>query len=142
MDPVTIGAVLAAIASGAGEGLGKQLWEDVASLVRRPFRRHGTDGCDVTTAAVVVPSGEAELTALQRAPGDQRKALALAEALLARSSADTEFRQALENWWQQTEPIRASTGNATNTISGGIQHGPVLMGRDFSNITFGPSSAT
>ena len=39
MDPVTIGAVLLAIASGAGEGLGKQLWDGVVALVRRPFRR-------------------------------------------------------------------------------------------------------
>ena len=56
----------------------------------------------------VVSSGEAELAALQQAPGDQQKAVALAEALLARSGADDEFRQALESWWQQAEPIRAS----------------------------------
>ncbi len=85
----------------------------------------------------MVPAGEAELAALQQAPGDQHKAVALAEALLARSNADDEFRRALERWWQQAEPIRASIGNVTNTISGGIQHGPVLQGRDFSNVSFG-----
>ena len=90
----------------------------------------------------MAPSGEAELAALQQAPGDQQKAVALAEVLLARSSADDEFRQALESWWQQAEPIRASIGNVTNTISGGTQQGPVLQGRDFSNITFGATSAT
>ena len=68
--------------------------------------------------------------------------MALAEALLARSSADAEFRRALESWWQQAEPIRASIGNVTNTISGGTQQGPVLQGRDFSNITFGAAPAT
>ena len=74
----------------------------------------------------------------------KHKAVALAEALLARSGADDEFRQALESWWRQAEPIRASinAGNVTNTISGGTQHGPVLQGRDFSNITFGAAPAT
>ena len=60
--------------------------------------------------AAAVPSGEAELAALQQAPGDQHKAVALAEVLLARADADDEFRQALESWWQQAEPIRASIG--------------------------------
>jgi hypothetical protein len=102
----------------------------VVSLVRRPFHHK-------TAAAVRVPSGEAELTALQQAPGDQQKAVALAKALLARSGAEDEFRQVLGNWWQLAEPIRVSTGNVTSTISGGTQYGPVLQGRDFSNITFG-----
>jgi hypothetical protein len=29
------------------------------------------------------------------------------------------------------------SGNVANTISGGTQQGPVLQGRDFSNLTFG-----
>ena len=142
MDPVMIGAVLLAIATGAGEGLGKQLWDGIISLVRRPFHHKAASG--EPAAAMVQPTGEAELVALQRAPGDQHKALALAEVLLARSSVDYEFRQALESWWQQAEPIRASisTGNVANTVSGGTQQGPVLQGRDFSNITFGVASAT
>jgi hypothetical protein len=89
-----------------------------------------------------VPSGEVELAALRQAPGDRQKAVALAETLLARSGADDEFRAALESWWQQAEPIRASIENVTNTISGGTQHGPVLQGRDFSNITFGAPPPT
>ena len=140
MDPVTIGAVLAAIISGAGGQLGGQLWEGMVSLIGRPFRRKGAASGDA--AAEVVLVGEAELAALQQDPGDQHKALALAEALLSRSSVDDEFRLALESWWQQTEPIRASIATVTNTISGGTQHGPVLQGRDFSNITFGAPSAT
>jgi len=141
MDPVTIGAVLLAVAGGAGGQLGTQLWEGVVSLVRRPFRRKtATSGS--AAAAEVVPAGEAELAALQQAPGDQSKAVALAEALLARSGADEEFRRALESWWQQAEPVRVSIGNVANTISGGTQQGPVLQGRDFSNITFGSAPAT
>jgi hypothetical protein len=134
MDPVTIGAVLLAIVSGAGSQLGTQLWEGVLSLVRRPFHHEAA-------AAVQVPSGEAELAALQQGPADQHKAVALAEALVARSDTDDEFRRALESWWQQAEPIRATIGNVTNTISGGNQYGPVLQGRDFTNITFGAPQA-
>ena len=141
MDPVTIGAVLLAVVSGAGSQLGTQLWEGVVALVRRPFHRKAATSGDAATAEMV-PAGEAELAALQQAPGDQHRAVALAEVLLARSSADAEFRRALESWWQQAEPIRASIGNVTNTISGGTQHGPVLQGRDFSNITFGAAPAT
>lgn len=134
MDPVTIGAVLLAIVSGAGTQLGTQLWEGVVSLVRRPFRHRAPGG---HAAAAAVPSGEAELAALQQAPSDRQKAVALAEALLARSGLDDEFRQALESWWQQAEPIRAGIGNVVNTVSGGTQQGPILQGRDFHNITFG-----
>jgi hypothetical protein len=133
MDPVTVGAVLVAILNGAGTQLGTQLWDSVVALVHRPFRRKAAGG----NAAAVVPSGEAELAALQQAPGDRQRAVALAEVLLARSGVDQEFQQALESWWQQAEPIRASIGNVVNTISGGTQHGPVLQGRDFNGITFG-----
>ena len=141
MDPVTIGAVLLAVVSGAGSQLGTQLWEGVVSLIRRPFRRKAAASGDAATAEMV-SAGEAELVALQQAPSDQSKAVALAEALLARSGADEEFRGALESWWRQAEPLRASIGNVANTISGGTQQGPVLQGRDFNNITFGAAPAT
>ena len=134
MDPVTIGAVLLAVITGTSEALSGQLWAGVVSLVRRPLRRKAAAG----HAAVV--SGEAELAALQRAPGDQQKAEALAERLLARAATDAEFDQALNGWWDQAEPIRARIGSVvTNTISGGTQHGPVLQGQNFSDITFGAS---
>jgi tetratricopeptide (TPR) repeat protein len=129
MDAVTMGAVLLAIVTGASEALGGQLWTGVTSLVRRPFHRK-------TAAGAQLPSGESELAALQQAPGDQQKALALAEVLLARAGADAGFEQALKGWWEQAASIRASIGTVTNTISGGTQHGPVLQGRDFSGITF------
>ena len=63
------------------------------------------------------------MAALRQAPDDQQRAVALAEALLTRSGADPEFRQALENWWSQAEPVRAKIGDVTNTISGGTQQG-------------------
>jgi hypothetical protein len=140
MDPITIGAVLLAIASGAGEGLGKELWDGVVALVRRPFHRKAATSGDAV-AAEPVPAADAQLAAFQQAPADRERAVALAETLLARSGADADFRQALEHWWRQAEPIRASFGNVMNAVSGGTQQGPVLMGRDFTNVAFGSAQA-
>jgi hypothetical protein len=131
MDPVTIGAVLAAIAGGAGGALGSQLWAGVTALVRRPFRRSRPTG-DSTAA---LPSGEAELAALGQAPGDQARAVALAEVLLGRAEADSEFGQALAAWWAQASQIQVG-GDVTNTVRGGTFHGPVVQGRDFTGLTF------
>jgi hypothetical protein len=133
MDPVTVGAVLLAVASGVGEALGGQLWAGVVSLVRRPTRGRNKPGGELSAPR----SGEAELTALQGSPADQQKAVALAEVLLARAGGDPGFERALREWWEQAAPVREKTGSVTNTISGGVQHGPVLMGRDFTGLTFG-----
>src|SRR5580658_765712 len=46
---------------------------------------------------------------------------------------------ALGCWCQRAFQGKTSIGTVGNTISGGIQQGPVLQGRDFSNITFGTS---
>ena len=133
-----MGAVLLAMATGVSEALGGQLWAGVVSLIRRPSRGKKAAGAEVSA----VWSGEAELLDLQQAPGDQRKAMALAEVLLARAETDAEFEHALGQWWQQAKPIREKIGNVTNTISGGNFHGPVLQGRDFTNLTFGAAPAT
>jgi len=130
VDPVTIGAVLAAIAGGVGGALGAEAWTGICALVRRPFR-HGT---------APMPSGEAELAALEQDPADQRRAVALAEVLVARAGADAGFEQALAAWWQQASQVQVS-GDVTNTVSGGIQYGPVLQGRDFTSLTFTTSAA-
>jgi hypothetical protein len=126
-------AVLLAAVTGAGGTLGGQLWAGIVSLVRRPS--HGKGISDAKAAEM--RSGERALLALRESPGDREKAMALAEALLARSAADPQFRAALDSWWDQAEPIRTGAGDVKNTISGGTQHGPVLQGRDFGNITFG-----
>lgn len=95
MDPVAIGAVLAAIASGVGEGLGGQLWAGVRALVSRPFHRPPGPHADAVT------DGSAWLVALGQHPADQGSAVALAEVLLARAADDGEFAQALAAWWDQ-----------------------------------------
>src|ERR1700733_534042 len=107
VDPITIGAVLLAVVSGAGAQLGTQLWEGVVSLVRGPFR-HTAAASD---AAAAVPSAEPELAGIRRAPWDRQRAGALAEARLARCGPGDGCRGALARWWQQAEPIRASIGN-------------------------------
>jgi hypothetical protein len=139
MNPITIGAVLLAVITGTSEALGSQLWQGMVSLVRRPLRRKPASGTD----AAAMPSGEVELAAMQQAPSDQQLAVALAERLLARAAADAEFGQALNDWWDQAEPVRARLGiTVTNTISGGTQYGPVLQGHNFSGITFGATPTT
>lgn len=136
MDPVTVGAVLLAVATGVSEALGGQLWAGVVSLVRRP--RRGRVGLGELPAS---GSGEAELAALRESPGDKQKAVALAGVLLARAAEDGEFERALTQWWEQAAPVREKSGSVANTISGGTFSGPVLQGRDFSGLTFGASPA-
>ena len=130
MDPITLGATLAAVAGGAGGALGSQLWAGVSALVRRPFRRDHE--AEMTRA---VSSGETELAALEQAPAEERRAVALAEVLVARAGADGEFRAALETWWTQASQIKVG-GDVNNTISGGTFNAPVLQGRDFTGLTF------
>jgi hypothetical protein len=132
MDPVTIGAVVAAIVSGAAGEAGGKLWDGLVSVVHRPFQ-----GSAATTGmAAVVASGQAELAALEQAPSDECRAVALGEALLARAGADTAFQRELESWWAQASKVYIGQSTVTNTVSGGTQHGPVLQGRDFSGLTF------
>jgi thioredoxin-like negative regulator of GroEL len=96
--------------------------------VRRQFRRaHAAD------TAVAVPSGQAELAALEHAPTDHQRAVALAEVLLARADGDAGFAAALAAWWAQASQIEA--GQVTSTITSGTFHGPVLQGRDFTGLT-------
>jgi hypothetical protein len=136
MDPATLAAVLTAVVTGASEALSGQLLTGLVALVKRSWHRKTSD-----VAPAALPPGEAELTTLRAAPRDQQNALALAQVLLARSEADAGFRQALEQWWARTEPVRISVGDATNTISGGTQHGPILQGRDFTNLTCGNTAS-
>jgi hypothetical protein len=137
MDPVTIGAVLAAIAGGAGGALGGQLWAGVSALVRRPFRR--AHAAEEATAAL--SNGSAELVALEQVPTDVQRAVALAGVLVARADADSEFRDALAAWWEHACQIYIG-GDVASTIHGGTFHGPVLQGRDFTGLTFGPPAST
>ncbi|MFI6448334.1 hypothetical protein [Kitasatospora sp. NPDC050543] len=96
-----------------------------------PVRRAEADG---EADALVVSSGEAELTALAQAPGELERAQRLSTALAVRAALNAEFRLALESWWQQAQSVRTSEGAVSNQVSG-TQYGPVVMGRDFSGLT-------
>ncbi|QNP69556.1 hypothetical protein IAG44_08925 [Streptomyces roseirectus] len=119
MDPVSV-ALLAALAGGVGGEAGREAWQGLVALVRRPFRR-GESG-DVS-------SGEAELDALAAAPGDETRAHVLSTALAVRAALDAEFRRELEEWRQRAERARDS-GGTYNTISGGTFHGMVIQSRN------------
>ena len=113
MDPVTIGALFAAVAGGVGGALGSQVWAGISALARRPFRRD--HAAAVTMAA---PGGEAELAALEQAPADHRRGKVLGEVLGARADAGGGFRVALQVWWAQARQIEVG-GEVTRTIVAG-----------------------
>jgi hypothetical protein len=132
MDPVTMGAVLAAVAGGAGGALGSQAWNGICALVRQRFRRGGADG----DSGAELSSGEVALAALERHPDDVTSATELARVLIGRAGTDPEFQSELAAWWKQACQVRRGD-DVSNTVSGGIQYGPVLQGRDFTGLSFG-----
>ncbi|WP_031068100.1 hypothetical protein [Streptomyces sp. NRRL WC-3742] len=130
MDPITAATLTALASSVAGEA-GRQTWQGLSALVRRPFRRGGADEQEELPG---ISSGEVELVALEAVPADPGRAQALATALGVRAALDPEFRVLLDEWW--TQAAADSAGSVHNTISGGTHNGTVVQGRDFSNLTF------
>ncbi|MFF6990982.1 hypothetical protein [Streptomyces sp. NPDC010273] len=128
MDPISA-SLLTALATGAGGEVGQQLWSALRGLVRR---RPTEDAGGSPGAA----TGEGELTSLFQAPHDVERARALSEALSRRAEQDPLFRTHLTQWQQQAQMLRTGDGDTSNTVSGGDQRGPVVMGRDFSTINF------
>ncbi|MER5662816.1 hypothetical protein OG981_08140 [Streptomyces mirabilis] len=136
MDPVSVG-LLAALAGGAGGEVGRQAWEGLSALVRRPFQRSQNTADDSA-----VSSGETELVRLEHAPADPARAQALSTALAARAAADADFQAGLHRWHEQAQLVRSGDGAVHNEISGGTFHGTVAQLRDFSGVyTPAPSSS-
>lgn len=130
VDPISVG-LLAALAGGFGGEAGRQVWASLRDLVSRPFgRAKGTQGTPA------VSSGEPELTALIHAPGETERAHALSTALAVRAAVDPDFAAALDAWSQQARHVDTAGHGVRNEISGGTQFGPVVQGRDFSQLTF------
>ncbi|MFC8428077.1 hypothetical protein [Streptomyces sp. NPDC057253] len=128
MDPVSVG-LLVALAGGAGGELGREVWAGLSALVRRPFRRGDVDPPAIGT-------GESELTRLAQDPSDESAAQTLSTTLSVRAALDPDFRTALTAWHGQARQVRIEDHTVHNTISGGTQHGPVLQGGSFTNLTF------
>ena len=140
MDPISA-EVLAALAGGAGGEMGKQAWTSLSALVRKPFAHVDHDGA----AQPAISSGEPEYAGLQTQPDDAARALALSTALALRASVDDEFRSALHSWQDHSRRVEiggTSISPVTNTISGGTFNAPVVMGNDFSRLSFGTPPRT
>lgn len=127
MEPVSA-AFLAALAGGAGADAGRQAWAGLRALVRRPLRR-GDDSAGPDP-------DETALDRLRRDPHDAALAQALSAALALRAAADADFLAALRQWHEQARADVADGDGVRNEITGGTFSGPVLQGRDFSDITF------
>lgn len=138
MDPITA-ATLAALIGGVGTEAGRQTWQGLTELVRRPFRRGTAQDGDTVPE---ISSGEREITELESAPADPLRAQALATALGVRAALDGEFRVLLEEWQRRAESEPDAVVH--NSVSGGTQNGPVIQGRDFSTLTFNitPNTST
>jgi hypothetical protein len=137
MDPISV-ALLAAWAGGLGGEAGRQAWDGLVTLVRRPFRHGGTESD--AEEAPSASSGESELVALARTPEDGARAHALSTALAVRAALDADFRRGLEDWWEQAR--RTADTGVSNHVSGGTFHAPVIQARDISGGSFqGPPPA-
>ncbi|MEU9608271.1 hypothetical protein [Streptomyces sp. NPDC048057] len=133
MDPITA-ATLAALAGGLGGEAGRQTWQGLAALVRRPFQR-GSDEGTVDDGTPQISSGEREVAALEDNPADPLRAQALATAIGVRAALDSEFRTLLEEW-QQQQAKPASVSTIHNSVSGHVPNGQVVQGQNFSSLTF------
>jgi hypothetical protein len=133
MDPVSVELLLAVVGGVAGAA-GTEAWQGLVALVRRPFA-HSPENED--TAAL----GLDALAALQQESGNWVAAAELAAVLQARAEVDASFGDAMQAWLHQAhEAFPTSAGDTRNEITGGRQHGHVLMGRDFSSITISDSA--
>ncbi|CAL9425918.1 hypothetical protein SUDANB1_01944 [Streptomyces sp. enrichment culture] len=123
MEPISL-AVLAAVASGAGGQVGKSLWDQLTSLVRRPTREQS--------------AGAAELESLQVRPTDRERAEQLRTVLEERANQDPEFRRALEAWASgAAQHADTLFGDVRNEMSGGTVNGYLLQGKTFSHLSLG-----
>ncbi|MFJ3644554.1 hypothetical protein [Streptomyces murinus] len=85
--------------------------------MRRPFQR--------PAHLPAASSGEAELVALEQAPGDPALVQQLGIALGMRAALDQEFAAELSAWGEEAKQVRDSGDVVINTISGS----------DFSRVT-------
>ncbi|MFC9224560.1 hypothetical protein ACFT8W_28195 [Streptomyces hygroscopicus] len=129
MDPVTAGALVAAVnaaASGAGGEAGRRALESFGTLVRRVLRRGGGE-----------PAGEPEPVTIPYDDGARLRELAA--LLVERARQDPEFGRDLAAWMREHGGAAGESGAVHNSIAGGARiTGPVVQGRDFHGpINFG-----
>ena len=116
MDTVSAALILA-VAGGAGGAVGDQAWRGLVSLVHRPARDSSAP-----------ESGADQLVRLRQQPDDADSAAQLGHVLTARAAADDTFRAALETWSLDARRLYPPPRlGPTNTVSGGVFHGPVIQ---------------
>ncbi len=128
-------AALAALAGNAVvQAAVTDTWESVRHKIARLFGRGQphpqTERRLEATHAQLAAAAPADLEKVQ-AEQAARWSGRLADLLEDHPDAEAELRSLLE---EIQEKLSSVGGNVTNTISGGSQHGPVLMGRDFTGI--------
>ncbi|MFF3617850.1 hypothetical protein [Streptomyces sp. NPDC002467] len=106
--------------------------------MRRPFQRGTTPGTG-QDGSPQISSGELEVAALEDSHTDPARAQALATAIGVRAALDVDFRVRLDEWWRHAQ---STGGEVHNSVNGGRQNGPVVQGRDFSNLTFNMTRGT
>ncbi|WP_345458159.1 hypothetical protein [Actinoallomurus oryzae] len=125
MDLISVSALvslLSKIFNSTTEKAGEQLWQSLASIVRRLFGRN--------TASVEA------VKRLGERPGDPDAIHALAQALVDDSSRDPRAAAQLRHWVAAAEQTIAASGDVSNSMSGEV-HGNVLQARDIhGNVTF------
>ncbi|WAP56248.1 hypothetical protein [Streptomyces sp. S465] len=132
MDPVTTGALVAAVnaaASGAGGEAGRRALESFGTLVRRVLRRGEGD-----------PAGAPEPEPVAIPYDDGPRLRQLADLLVERARQDQEFGRDLAAWMRAHGAAAEEQGAVHNSITGDARiTGPVVQGRDFHGpISFGP----
>jgi hypothetical protein len=116
VDPISASALvtlLSKIFGGAADRAGEQLWDSLATLVRRVVGRRST------SVEAVKRLGER--------PGDPDSIRALAEALAADAARDPQAGAQLRHWVAGAE--RVLSENTTNTVTGNV-YGNVIQARD------------
>jgi hypothetical protein len=128
---VTLAAntVVAAAAGDAFEGLRAKLARVFGRDKPDPAIQRRMD----TTRQQLSAAAPGELSSAQTIQARQWETR-FADLLAEHPEAAEELQALLAEF--QAAPANAG-GNVTNTISGTVHHGPVLMGRDFGDITIG-----
>jgi hypothetical protein len=115
-------SLLSKIFSGTSGKIGEQLWDSLASVVRRVFGRRST-------------SVEA-VRRLDERPGDADSIAALANALVADAGRDPQAAAQLRHWLATAERAIARDERVVNTVTGDVR-GNALPARDIhGDITF------
>jgi hypothetical protein len=118
-----------------------QVKGQVAALLGRDAEATGASGGETGAAQAELEESREELLAAREA-GDEGLAGDVEAALRTRLRrglrADPELADELRALLEELEPQPPVDGGGTvhNVISGGVQHGTVIQGRDFSGLTF------